>query len=117
MQKTYKSLYGQLAYVIIAGLQLVFVPNLLLGIFGFQPTSEIWIRVMGLLVLALSFYYYAMVNHGTPEVVKATVYGRTFFCLGLITLVIIGIAEPPLIGFAIAELALTAWTWSELRAK
>ena len=117
MKKTYKSLYGQMAYVILSGLQLVFVPNMLLSMFGLDPASEIWIRVVGILALALSFYYYAMVNNGTPEVIKATIYGRTFFCFGLITLVVLGMAKPPLILFAVAELALTAWTWSELRKK
>ena len=115
MQKTYKSLYWQMIYVIGAGLPSVFFPNTFLEICGFEPTSEIWIRVLGLLLLAFSFYYYAMVKNGTPEVIKATIYGRTFFSLGLIAFVIVGIAKLPLLGVAVSELALTAWTWSELR--
>jgi len=33
------------------GLGLLLVPNLLLGLFGFPPSREVWIRVVGLLVL------------------------------------------------------------------
>ena len=53
MQKPYVSLYGQMAYVLTAGPLLLLIPNVLLGVFGFAPTSEIWIRVMGMLVTYL----------------------------------------------------------------
>lgn len=115
MQKTYTSLYAQMAYVIISGLPLVFAPNLLLPLVGFAPTAEPWIQVMGLLVLALSPYYYAMAQHGTVPVVRATVWGRLFFCVGLVMLVVLGQAKLPLIGFALTEIGLALWTWRELR--
>ncbi|MCU0466998.1 MAG: hypothetical protein MUF58_00220 [Arcicella sp.] len=113
--KRYPSLLGQFFYVVISGLQLLFIPNILLGIFGLEPTSEIWIRVLGLLVLALSFYYYAMYKNGGKEVIRATVQGRLFFCTGLIMFVILGMAKPVLIGFAVAEIGLALWTLSEVR--
>ena len=56
MQKNYyKSILGQFAYVIVSGISLIFFPNFLLGLFGIEATNEIWIRVLGMLVLALSF--------------------------------------------------------------
>ncbi|TAE26665.1 MAG: hypothetical protein EAZ91_17380 [Cytophagales bacterium] len=115
MQKMYKSLYGQLAYVLISGLQLVFIPNIMFATFGLEPTQEIWPRIMGVLVLALSFYYYAMVHHGTPQVVRATVYGRLFFCAGLVVFVLIGLGPKPLLLFAAIETGLALWTWQELK--
>jgi glucose uptake protein GlcU len=114
-QKQYTSILGQFAYVIVTGISLLFFPNFLLGIFGFEPTSEIWIRVLGMLVLALSFYYYAMYKSGGKEVIRATVQGRLFFCSGLIIFVILGMAKPVLIGFALAEIGLALWTLSEIR--
>lgn len=117
MQKVYKSLYGQLAYVILSGLQLLFIPNIMLATFGLPPTHEIWLRVMGMLVLALGFYYYAMARHGTSQVVRSTVWGRLFFCGGLVVFVLLGIAKPPLIGFAVVETGLALWTWWELRSR
>ena len=116
MRKIYKSMYGQMAYVIVAGLQLLFIPNMLLGLFGFAPTSEPWIRVLGMLVLVLAFYYNAMARHGNDHVVRATVYGRLVFCAGLVVFVLLGIAQPPLIGFALLETGLALWTWRELRS-
>ena len=116
MQKNYyKSLLGQVIYVLISGLQLLFIPNFLLATFGLEPTSEIWIRILGMLVLALSFYYYAIYKNGGKEVVRATVQGRLFFCTGLSILVIMSMVKPVLIIFAIIETGLSLWTLSEMR--
>jgi hypothetical protein len=113
--KRYTSILGQIAYVIISGLQLLFVPNFLLGMFGIAPTSEIWIRVLGMLVLVLSIYYYAIYKKGDKEIVRATVQGRLLFCAGLVMFVILGMAPPVLIGFALAETGLALWSLAELR--
>jgi hypothetical protein len=116
MQKNYyKSLLGQIAYVIISGLQLLFIPNFLLATFGLEPTSEIWIRVLGMLVLVLSIYYYAIYKSGNKEVVRATVQGRLLFCAGLVMFVILGMAKPILLFFAVVETCLALWTLSEIR--
>lgn len=40
-------------YLLGLGLTLVFVPNLVLGAFGVPLSSEVWIRVVGMLVLFL----------------------------------------------------------------
>ena len=115
MQKTYKSMYGQMIYVLLAGAQLLFIPNVLLGIVGMEPTTEIWIRLMGMLVLVLSIYYYYMAKYGNDKVVWATVLGRLIFCGGLVVFVLLGLAKPALIGFAILETGLALWTWRELK--
>lgn len=114
-KKYYKSLLGQMAYVIFSGLQLLFIPNFLLATFGLEPTSEIWIRVLGMLVLVLSFYYYAMYKNGGKEVVRATVQGRLLFCTGLVIFVLTGMVKPVLLVFAVVETGLALWTLSEIR--
>jgi hypothetical protein len=113
----YPSLYGQMVYVIFAGIALIFAPNILLGIFGLPPANEIWIRIMGLLVLTLGIYYYYMASFANNKIVLSTVIGRVFFCSGLIMFVVLGLAELPLIGFALLELGLAFWTWKELKTK
>ncbi len=116
MQKNhYTSILGQFAYVLVAGTSLLLFPNFLLGIFGLEPTHEIWIRVLGMLVLALSFYYYAMYKNGGKEVIRATVQGRLFFCAGLVAFVVLGMVKPVLLGFAVVETGLALWTLSEIR--
>lgn len=115
MQKTYNSLYGQIAYMLLSGLSLLLIPNTLLPLVGFEPTQEIWIRVLGWLVLILTIYYYAITQHGNDHLARATVQGRLVFCAGLVVFVLVGWAKPTLIGFALAETGLALWTWWELR--
>lgn len=116
MRPPYISMYGQMAYVLLSGIGLLFFPNVLLGIVGLEPTQEIWIKIMGLLVLVLSIYYYHIAKYGNSKVVWATVLGRLLFCAGLIVFVILGLAKPALIGFALLETALAVWSWRELKS-
>jgi hypothetical protein len=117
MQKIYKSLYGQMAYTLFSGLQLLFVPNMLLSIFGFEPTSEIWIRILGMLVLVLTILYYGLAKYGNDTMAWLTVIERIIFCGGLIMFVLLGMAQKPLLLFAVFEIGLALWTWWELKAK
>ena len=43
-------------YLLGLGVILVVAPNALIVPFGFDPTGEVWIRVVGLLVLILAYY-------------------------------------------------------------
>ncbi|MBC7891381.1 MAG: hypothetical protein H7Y12_04135 [Sphingobacteriaceae bacterium] len=115
MQKTYNSLYGQMVYVLLSGLSLLLIPNPLLQFLGFEPTHELWIRVLGMLVLVLTIYYNALARYGNDRVALATVQGRLVFCGGLVVFVLLGWAKPALIGFALAETGLALWTWWEVR--
>jgi hypothetical protein len=45
------------AYLVALALALLLSPNTLLGLFGFAPTGEVWIRVVGMLVGILGVYY------------------------------------------------------------
>lgn len=111
----YKSLYVQMAYVIVAGIPAVLTPNFILTLSGFAPTTDIWIRVLGLLLLAVAPYYYTIAKYGSVPVAKATVWGRYFFSLSLLLLVGVGIGPLPLVGLAVSEIALAAWTDWEIR--
>ena len=115
MKKIYKSVFGQMAYVTISGLQMLFIPNFMLKTFGFEETNENWIRVLGLLVLVLNFYYYAIAKYGNTQTAMGTVYGRGLFCTGLIVMGLTDIMPLPIILFGILELGLTFWTWHEVQ--
>ena len=115
MQSKYLSLTVQSVYVLLTGLQLIFVPNMLLGMFGFDPTSEIWIKVLGLVVLSLVFCYYNVGKYGSVEVVRATVWMRALVGTGFVLLVLTGQAKAALILFAGIDIITAAWTWIELK--
>ena len=113
----YKSLYAQMAYVLVSGIPVVLFPNPMLSLFGFAPTTEVWIQVLGLLLIAIAPYYYNMARHGTVPVVRATVQGRVFFSLALLVLVALGKGSWPLAGLAVSELVLAGWTARELQVR
>ena len=109
------SLVVQAVYVILTGLQLIFVPNMLLSMFGFEPTSEIWIKVLGIVILPLSAVYYAISKQGNEESLRATIISRGFVGLGFILLALSGQAKMNLILFAGIDIATAIWTWTEMK--
>ncbi len=115
--KNYLSLQVQAVYVILTGLQLIFVPNMLLGMFGFEPTSEIWIKVLGIVILPLSAIYFAISKQGNADSLRATILSRGFVGVGFVLLALSGQAPLNLILFAGIDLATAVWTWFEMKKR
>jgi hypothetical protein len=109
------SLVVQSIYVVLTGLQLIFVPNMMLNMFGFDATSEIWIKVLGVVVLSLSIMYYTISKSGSKDVVRATMLARLFVGLGFTLLALTGQAKLTLILFAGIDIVTAVWTWFELK--
>ncbi len=55
-----KSVYYFGFYLLITGITLVALPNILLGLFQIPPTNEIWIRVLGAVIVNIGFLYVYM---------------------------------------------------------
>ncbi len=113
--KKHLSLTIQTVYELLTGLQLVFIPNILLATFGFEPTSEIWIKVMGVLVLSAAIFYYTLSKNPHTEIVRASVFMRLLIGGGFILLVATGQVKATLILFAGIDIATAIWTWTELK--
>ncbi len=113
--KKYFSLTVQTIYELLTGLQLIFVPNLLLATFGFAPTTEIWIKVMGILVLSAAIFYYTLSKNPYTEIVRASVFMRLLIASGFVLLVATGQVGATLILFAGIDFATAIWTWTELK--
>lgn len=109
------SLTVQATYASITALQLIFVPNMLLEIFGFEPTSEIWIRILGITLLSFALVYYGIIQSRDENMLRISIYSRLVVVVGFILLVASGLADTPLILFAGIDLATAIWTWFELK--
>ncbi|WP_394994039.1 hypothetical protein [Emticicia sp.] len=114
-KKRYISLTVQVIYVLITALQLIFIPNTLLGMFGFEPTSEIWIKVFGVVLLSLAVVYYGIIEYGNDEVVSFTIWSRLLVGTGFTIMAITDVAPITLILFAGIDVATAIWTWFELK--
>jgi hypothetical protein len=101
-------------YVFAISTVLVVAPNVLLSIFGIAPTSEVWIRVAG--VLAFNIGIYAWVCARYRLFLEASIYTRALVCAAFVVFALAGLASPLIVLFGLVDLAGGIWTWRALRA-
>ena len=117
MSKTARTVFIFGFYLYAVGITLLAAPNLLLGISGLPETSEVWIRVVGMLSLLIGFYYVQSARLGLTMFFPLTVYARSmvfFFFLGF---VLLGWAGTPLLLFGLVDLLGAGWTWMSIRGE
>ena len=115
MTNVAKSVYYFGFYLLALGITLVFAPNMLLSMFGFEPTTEVWIRVLGTVVFNLGLYYVFTAPTNNETFFKVTVYTRLLILVWFTLFVVLGWAKPILLMFGGADFLGAAWTWSALR--
>jgi hypothetical protein len=103
-------------YLLLAGLSFIFIPNVVLPLVGLPTTTEIWIRLVGLLTAILGMYFLHSVRYDDRHFYRATLYARLIFFTGVTLFVIFKLGSPLLIVFGLVDLAGAAWTWTALRA-
>ena len=115
MSRSATSVFVFSIYLYVLGFILVVTPDTLLRLFDFPETDDLWIRVVGMLVIILGFYY----SHAARADIKPffvwTVIGRTSVLLFFIAFVIAGLAPPALILFGAIDFAAAMWTLFALR--
>lgn len=116
MSKSATSMFVFSIYLFVLGTVLVVVPNTLLSLFGFAETGEVWIRVVGMLVFFLGFYYNMAARHDLRSFFLWTVYGRCGALVFFIAFVVLGLAPAMLILFGAIDTSAALWTAFALRA-
>jgi len=103
-------------YLYIMGFVLVVTPDTLVRIFKFPETDGLWIRVAGMLVIILAFYY----SHAARAEIRPffvwTVIARSSVLLFFIAFVIAGLAPPALILFGVIDFGAAMWTLFSIRS-
>ena len=117
MSKSAKSVLYFSYYLFFVGLQLVFIPNFFLKTAQLPETSEVWIRVVGILALILGFYYHQSAKKELIEFCKLTVVGRSLYFLGSAGLVIAQLAPPIFLVFGLVDALSAFWTWQSLKSE
>jgi hypothetical protein len=110
-----KSVFSFGIYLIVLGFTLLFFPNIPLNLFGVPSTSEVWIRVVGMLLLALSMYYMVAVKYDLVPIYKVTMYVRSTIILFFIAFVVAGLVTANVILFAVIDLLGAVWTYLALK--
>jgi hypothetical protein len=116
MSRAAVSMFAFAVYLFVLGVVLLVAPNVLLGIFGFEPTTEVWVRIVGMLVVFLGYYYLSAARGEVVPFMLWSVQARPFVIVFFAVFVALGWAKPALILFGAVDLAGAVWTYLALRA-
>lgn len=105
--------------VYLAGLAIAFMvfPNPVIALFGFEPTDQVWIRVLGFMLGVVAFFYIMACREGVNNFYRWTVYSRLTVMPAYILFIVFGVAPPIVLLFAVVDLAGGIWTGLALKAK
>jgi hypothetical membrane protein len=112
-----RTLFVFACYLVLLGLVLLIAPNSLLGAFRIEPTSEVWIRVVGLLAMCLGTYYTVAARHEFRPLFVWSIPVRATVTLAFGAFVAGGLAPPALVLFGAVDLLGALWTWTALRGQ
>jgi hypothetical protein len=103
-------------YLFVVSPVLVFAPNFLLTLFGIAPTSDVWIRVVGVIAFNLGIYAWVAARHENKPFLEASVYTRGSVFCAFVVFALMGFASPVIVLFGTVDLCGGLWTWYALRA-
>jgi hypothetical protein len=102
-------------YLLLVGPVLVLVPNLLLSVFAIPETSEVWIRVLGVVAAVLGYYYVVAARNEQTAFFRATVPGRLAVLVCFSAFVVMKMTAPTFLIFGVIDALGALWTALALR--
>ena len=102
-------------YLVFIGAIFILVPNTLLTLVNLPPTQEVWIRLAGMLLLILAFYYLMAARTETKAFYEWTIYARLGSVVFLLGFVLTGLISSLALLFWLGDLAGALWTLFALR--
>ncbi len=115
MSKSAKSVFIFGIYLAINGLMLLLVPNLLITPLGIEPTDEVWIRLSGILLMAIAIYYILGAKYEIIVILKATAFIRFTIIFFFTAFVLLGLVSPNIIIISAIDFLGGVWTYLMLK--
>ena len=115
MSRAARSLFVFGIYLCGLGLVLLLIPNLILQVFEAPTTNEVWIRINGMFLLFLSFYYVQAARKELTIFIRWTVWTRVAVVFYFAAFVLLVQAPKALLLFGLIDLLSAIWTWVALR--
>jgi hypothetical protein len=116
MSSSARSLFIFGLYLILLGSLIIVAPNLFLRLFGLPATNEVWIRVVGVLLIPLGFHDVMAARIELTEFFRWTIYMRLLVFILFSVFVMLRLAPPVLILFGSVDLLGAIWTAVALRS-
>ena len=102
-------------YLAIVGATLLIIPNIFLSAIDVDNTSEVWIRLSGILLMALSVYYIFAAKHRLSIIFKVTACIRCTIIFFFSAFVFLQMMDPIMLLFASIDFAGGAWTYIAMK--
>ena len=102
-------------YLVLLGLFLLIAPNTLITFFGLPATNDIWIRVVGMLLFLLSYYYIQAARKNVTDFFRWSVVARMSVIVFFAVFVILDLVKPILLLFGGVDFLAATWTCLALR--
>jgi hypothetical protein len=102
-------------YLLAAGGALLLVPALMLQPLGVPVPADVWVRVVGLLAIALGLYYRVAARAELLAFMRMSVRVRLGVACAFVGFIVAGLAPVALLGFGLIDAAGAAWTARALR--
>ena len=103
-------------YLVILGPTLMIRPNALLWSFGIPETTEVWVRVVGMLLFLLAFYYILAARAELTALFRWSVWVRGAVLPFFAVFTLAGLAQPTILLIGIVDLSGAIWTAWALRS-
>ncbi len=110
MTKSAKSLYYFGLYVLLTGLIICIIPDKFVSLLKLPEISIAWARIIGLLVIIIGSYDILNGRNNNIPLIKASIYLRLFFFLGILALFITGQMPIEILPLGIIDLLGAIWT-------
>jgi hypothetical protein len=115
MSKASVSVFSVGVFLVITGISFLIIPNLVLSILGIPATTEIWIRIVGMLALFLGYYYISSARKELIDFYYSSIVVRIICFFIFLVLVLSKMAYPILMIFGIIDLLGATWTFIALK--
>lgn len=103
-------------YLFVLSPVLVFAPNFLLSMFRIIATTEVWIRIVGVLAFNIGVYVWVAARHENRPFLEASVHTRVLVFITFLVFALTRLASPMLVLFGVIDLCGGLWTYFALKA-
>ncbi len=103
-------------YELVIGVGLFLIPTQVTQIVGIDDPQEVWVRVLGLIVVLIGVYFLGAVLNNSTWMYQYTVFGRVIAVIGLTYLAILD-GPWQLSLFAATDAVGAVWTYLALRPR